>query len=123
MEKREKKKIILAGKRGFCSGVKNALSLVEKVLAEEMQNSGLKLSEITLRLSSDFGNVANVLPTANVFFPVSENSLPKLHTTEFYEAAGTQYAFEQAMKAGEALAKTAVKYLTDSAFRQAVKEN
>ena len=35
MEKREKKKIILAGKRGFCSGVKNALSLVEKVLAED----------------------------------------------------------------------------------------
>lgn len=33
MEKREKKKIFLAGKRGFCSGVKNALSLVEKVLA------------------------------------------------------------------------------------------
>mgnify|MGYP003308878568 CR=1 FL=1 len=96
---------------------------LEKVLAEEMQNSGLKLSEITLRLSSDFGNVANVLPTANVFFPVSENSLPKLHTTEFYEASGTQYAFEQAMKAGKALAKTAVKYLTDSALRQAVKEN
>ena len=35
MENREKKKIILAGKRGFCSGVKNALSLVEKVLAED----------------------------------------------------------------------------------------
>lgn len=96
---------------------------LEKVLAEEMQNSGLKLSEITLRLSSDFGNVANVLPTANIFFPVSENSLPKLHTTEFYEAAGTEYAFEQSMKAGSALAKTAVKYLTDAEFRKSVSEN
>ncbi|MBO5759957.1 MAG: 4-hydroxy-3-methylbut-2-enyl diphosphate reductase [Lentisphaeria bacterium] len=34
MGKTAKKKIILAGKRGFCSGVKNALFLVEKVLAE-----------------------------------------------------------------------------------------
>lgn len=34
MEKQEKKKIILAGKRGFCSGVKNALFLVEKVLSQ-----------------------------------------------------------------------------------------
>ena len=31
----EKKKIFLAKERGFCSGVKNALALVEKVLAEE----------------------------------------------------------------------------------------
>lgn len=37
---REKKKIFLAEKRGFCSGVTNALALVEKVLAE---NAGKKI--------------------------------------------------------------------------------
>ena len=94
---------------------------LEKVLAEEMTNAGLKVENITQRLSSDFGNVANILPTVNIFFPVSENSEPKLHTTEFLEAAATQYAFEQSLKAGEAMSKCAVRYLTDAELRQNVK--
>lgn len=96
---------------------------LEKVLAEEMTKSGLELKNIDQRLSSDFGNVANILPTVNIFFPVSDTEAPKLHTTEFLAAAGTKYAFEQALKAGEAMAKTAIRYLTDAALRQAVKEN
>ncbi len=94
---------------------------LEKVLAEEMTNAGLKVENITQRLSSDFGNVANILPTVNIFFPVSQDSEPKLHTTEFLEAAATRYAFEQALKAGEAMSKSAVRYLTDAELRQNVK--
>lgn len=96
---------------------------MEKVLLEEMTAAGLNVEKINQRLSSDFGNVANILPTVNVFFPVSESGAPKLHTTEFLQAAGTQYAFEQAMKAGTALSKAAIRFLTDPVLRQTVKEN
>lgn len=94
---------------------------LEKVLSEEMTNAGMKLETITQRLSSDFGNVANILPTVNIFFAVSPSGSPKLHTTEFLQAAGTDYAFEQALKAGEAMAKTAIRYFSDADLRNAVK--
>ena len=98
-------------------------SALEKVLAEEMTAAGMNLETITQRLSSDFGNVANILPTANIFFPVSPDSCPKLHTAEFLKAAGTDFAFEQAMKAGSAMAKTAVRFLSDENFRRDVAAN
>lgn len=96
---------------------------MEKVLSEEMVKSGLKLENITQRLSSDFGNVANIRPTTNIFFPVSAEGAPKLHTEEFLKAAGTDYAFEQAIKAGSAMAHTAIRFLSDENFRKDVLSN
>lgn len=94
---------------------------LQKVMLEKMAAAGLQIADIDQRLSSDFGNVSNILPTVNIFFPVSENSAPKLHTKEFLDAASTNYAFEQAVKAGSAMAQTAIKFLQDADFRQAVK--
>lgn len=91
---------------------------LEKVVLEEMVKTGLEIKEITQRLSSDFGNVSNVMPTANIFFAISPDKAPRLHTTEFLEAAGTEYAFEQSLKAGRAMAQTAVRYLIDDKFRK-----
>ena len=96
---------------------------LEKVLSEEMLKSGLEVQEITQRLSSDFGNVANILPTVNIFFSVSKDSEPKLHTTEFRDAAATEFAFEQSLKAGAAMTQTAIRYLTDEKLRHDIANN
>lgn len=94
---------------------------LEKAMLEEMLKAGLKNEKINRRISSDFGNVANLLPTVNVFFAVAENAEPQLHTIEFRQAAGTDFAFAQAIKAGNAMAQTALRFMTDKEFQEAVK--
>ena len=94
--------------------------VLEKVMLEEMSNAGLKNEKIDRRISSDFGNISHLMPTVNVFFAVSENSEPQLHTVEFREAAGTEFAFAQAVKAGNAMAQTAIRFMTDEKFQQTV---
>lgn len=110
-------KVSNSSPRYEASKTNNAL---QKVMLEKMALAGLKISDIEQRLSSDFGNVSNIVPTVNAFFPVSESSSPKLHTTEFLKAAGTQFAFEQSLKAGMAMAQTAIQYFEDETFRQSV---
>ena len=94
---------------------------LEKAMLSEMLKAGLKNEKIDRRLSSDFGNVSQLLPTVNIFFAVSETGEPQLHTIEFREAAGTVFAFNQAVKAGNAMAQTALRFMTEPDFRQAVK--
>lgn len=43
-----------------------------------------------------------------------------LHTAEFREAAGTDAAFEAAMKTGSILARICLRYFTDRTFRETI---
>jgi len=73
------------------------------------------------RGSTDFGDVSQVMPGANLHFGIIEDGheVP-LHSLEFKEAAATPYAFSQAMKAAAAMAAIGVRYLSDEAFKDAV---
>ncbi len=74
------------------------------------------------RISSDFGDVSQIMPGANIHFGIVERwtrEVP-LHSTEFREAAATPYAFSQAMKAAAAMARIGVRYIADPGFKAAV---
>ena len=71
------------------------------------------------RGSSDFGNVAQTVPGIHPYFAVMTEKIA-LHSTQFRDAAITDLAFENTLKAASAMAHTALKYLTESDFRQEV---
>lgn len=74
------------------------------------------------RISSDFGDVSQIMPGANIHFGIVERwtrPVP-LHSTEFRDAAATPYAFVQAMKAAAAMAQIGVRYIVDPSFKAAV---
>ena len=63
------------------------------------------------RISTDFGNVSQEIPGVNFFFGITEKPSTPLHSVEFCDAAASDYAFDQAMKAAAVLAETALKLL------------
>ncbi len=72
------------------------------------------------RASTDFGNVSQIMPGANLHFGICGKPGTPLHTEDFREAAGTDYAFQKAMLCGEAMAQIACRYFTDETFRKNV---
>lgn len=74
------------------------------------------------RVSTDFGNVSQIIPGIHVYFGITDSQVP-LHSLEFKEAAGTDYAFEQAMLISEVLAKVAFRFYSDKGFRDRVRED
>lgn len=72
------------------------------------------------RLSSDFGDVSQLFPSANLFFGITASPEIPLHSIEFREAAASDYAFEQAMRTAAIMASMCVKYYTDHDFRDHV---
>ncbi len=91
---------------------------MEKVLMQEMEKAGLDGKKIPLRITSDLGNVSNVIPTTNICFEITKNKKTPGHSIEFRDAAATDYAVEQALKAGSAMAQTAIRFYTDETFRK-----
>ncbi|OGV49578.1 MAG: hypothetical protein A2X49_06340 [Lentisphaerae bacterium GWF2_52_8] len=71
------------------------------------------------RGSTDFGNVSQILPSANLHFSIAKKPL-QLHTIELRDAAGSEYGFKQAMKAGAAMATIGLRYMKDPEYRNAV---
>lgn len=75
------------------------------------------------RISTDFGDVSQIVPGAHVHFGIclpEEKGMP-LHSEAFRTAAGREYGFQQAVKCASAMADVCVKYFSDPAFRDAVK--
>jgi len=73
----------------------------------------------TGRISSDFGDVSQILPSAHLFFKITEHD-EALHTCEFKDAANSEFGFDQAIKTAGIMADVALKYLTDDMFRKQV---
>jgi len=70
-------------------------------------------------ISTDFGNVSQVVPGCNWFFQICDNGA-SLHSEAFKAAATTDFAFSQAMKIGGVMAAAGLRLLTDAPFRDAV---
>ncbi|EOD44423.1 putative metal-dependent amidase aminoacylase carboxypeptidase protein [Neofusicoccum parvum UCRNP2] len=64
--------------------------------------------------SSDMGNVTYICPGIQPMFRIDAAGPP--HTTRFQEAAGTDFAHAQALKAGKANALVGLEVLVDDAF-------
>ena len=77
------------------------------------------------RGSSDFGDFSQTIPGIHPSFgikPACETELPG-HSVKFRESAATKEGFDNAMNAAASMAAVAWKYLTDGAFRAAVRED
>ncbi|HAU38124.1 MAG TPA: amidohydrolase, partial [Phycisphaerales bacterium] len=80
-----------------------------------------EMAEKQSRGSTDFGNVSRILPGSHVYFGISaDGSRLSLHTEEFEKASRSEFAFNSALKAGEALASVACRYLSDETYRAEV---
>ncbi|MBO5723396.1 MAG: hypothetical protein J6S58_01060, partial [Lentisphaeria bacterium] len=75
------------------------------------------------KASSDTGNVSCLIPCAQYHFGVTDGRAVPLHTPEFCTEAGTDLAFEQSLKIGQAMALVASKYFKDPLFRQTVRKD
>ncbi len=71
------------------------------------------------RISSDFGDVSQVIPSAHLFFKITDSDIA-LHTTEFAKAANSDYAFDQAMVTAQIMAEIALEFITNSEFKSKV---
>ncbi|MCA1810376.1 MAG: peptidase dimerization domain-containing protein, partial [Lentisphaerae bacterium] len=71
------------------------------------------------RGSSDFGDVSQVVPGAHVYFGIARREIAG-HSTEFLEAARSDYGISQALRAAEALANVGYRYFIDKSFRNEV---
>jgi len=71
------------------------------------------------RISSDFGDVSQIMPAANLHFGIGSGENP-LHSEGFLKAASSERAFAAAMSAGAAMAAIGARFLSDHEFRSAV---
>ena len=91
---------------------------------EVMTELGEKISPIPAagRASSDFGDFSQMIPGAHPYFAISDHRIGA-HSPEFKEAAHSEYGLENMLKAAQALAYSAITYLTDEEFRERVKNS
>lgn len=91
----------------------NALTL------DTLKQLQLAPQAIGSRVSTDFANVTRRMPGVSFFFQAT-SAPASLHSRAFAQAAGREFAFEQAMRAAQVLSAIALAYLTDERLRQAV---
>ena len=91
--------------------------------AESMRAQGqeVEIPKSAGRGSSDFGNFSQIVPGIHPYFAVSDTSVPVPHSKEFAACAGKDFGFDNALRAAAALAHEALRFMTDPAFREAVK--
>ena len=89
---------------------------LDNILRETFKLIGIELGmphAKESRGSLDMGNVSRIIPSAHPFFsivPKGKKHIP-LHTNRFMKQADTNYAYEQAIKAGIAMALAAISLL------------
>ena len=62
--------------------------------------------------STDFGNVSYKVPAVTGSFAISHDPIPG-HSQQVVDASGSEFGYEQFMKASTAMALTALDILTD----------
>ena len=70
--------------------------------------------------SSDFGNFSQELPGVHDYFAITDHRIAG-HSAEFAEAARSDFALDNALRAAAAMAHIALKFMTDEKFRAEVK--
>lgn len=91
----------------------------EYICCMQAQNVEITIPEHPARGSSDFGNFSQVIPGIHAYFSISKE-MPAAHSTEFCTAAGSDYGFDNTMKAAAAQANIACRFIADADFRAAV---
>lgn len=89
-------------------------------ILESMGEPVIRANGTEGRASTDFGDVSQMMPGANLHFGICDHGGVPLHTVEFREAAGTEHAFDQAVRTAQVMAQLCVKYYTEPDFRDAV---
>ena len=83
----------------------------DEFIEHKLQEFSMNPVALTERISTDYGNVSQKLPGCNFFFSICEDGKSlALHSEEFKQAAGTPYAFEQCLKAGQIMASSALAF-------------
>jgi hypothetical protein len=83
-------------------------------LSEEMLPLEEAIHKYTLNASSDMGNCTYIAPGIQALFSI--NASDNIHTVPFREAAGLEYAHDEALKAGKANAFLGLDVLLDDEF-------
>jgi amidohydrolase len=88
--------------------------------AEEL---GLKpvIPEQSGRGSSDFGNFSQNVPGIHAYFGISDHEIAG-HSTDFAEAARSNYGLDQMIKSAIAMAQVGYTFLTDAEIRKKVRD-
>ena len=88
-----------------------------------MKRQGLNVTipEKAGRGSSDFGNFSQIVPGIHAYFNIAADSEPAGHTVENAAAAGSDYGFENAMRAAASQAHVMWRFMTEEKFRESVK--
>ena len=89
---------------------------LEELARKTAAAAGFTLGEITQKISTDFADVSLRCPGVNLMFDaVGGGNVAALHSQDFLECAKKPFAFEQAFRAGAAVALTALAILSDPA--------
>lgn len=106
---------------GYKSGLPNAS--LNQAFFDAASELGMdpKIPDDINRASTDFGDVSHAVPGVHVYFGIlKEAETHSLHSVEFAEAAKSDYAIQQTLKASRALAQIGLKFFTDADFRERV---
>lgn len=86
------------------------------------EDAGFKLTPITRKISTDFADVTLRAPGVNLFFDViGDGTEVSLHSEKFLEYADKPFAFEQALRAGRAVALCASRLFAEPELRKKVR--
>ncbi len=97
---------------------------LEAVMRESAVDAGFKLSKITQKISTDFADVTLRCPGVNLMFDVvGTGAVVPLHSADFLHCGSQPFAFAQAMRAGVAVALTAVKLFSNPDLQAKIKQD
>ena len=92
-----------------------------------MESAGLEVirPKTSGRGSSDFGNFSQLVPGIHPYFAIVPENTGKVvcHSPEFRDAAGSDFALDNALIAAAAMAQTIWRFMTDDSFRNDVKKD
>lgn len=86
--------------------------VLDEFVSAKLAEMDMTPEKINGRISTDYGNVSQIISGCNFFFSVCEaKSNAALHSEEFKKLTTMPYAFEQCLKSGEIMALTALEYI------------
>jgi amidohydrolase len=89
--------------------------VIGEVFQQNMEEVGMEVPvarEGRTMASNDFGNVSYVVPSVSAFFAISNDPIPH-HSQQVVDAAGSEFGYNQFIKASTAMTLTALDLMTD----------
>jgi amidohydrolase len=89
--------------------------VIGRVFQDNMKEVGLEIPvarEGRTMASNDFGNVSYEVPSISAYFAISTDPIPH-HSQQVVDASGSEFGYEQFIKASTAMTLTALDLMTD----------